>query len=122
MESCTKLQTFDYFEGSEVSYALSFLAVGVWTVGKMVIHISTFLPFPLSSQESRVVSIHPIMNFLQYDSVGNVIITQLCSVYFSTHFFLTYPPFYSSIIVELCCLCCIMMFRRVNKQPGIQKF
>ena len=25
-------------------------------------------------------------------------------------------------IVELWCLCCIMMFRRVNKQPGMQKF
>ena len=24
--------------------------------------------------------------------------------------------------VELWCLCCIMMFRRVNKQPGMQKF
>ena len=25
-------------------------------------------------------------------------------------------------IVELWCLCCIMMFRKVNKQPGMQKF
>ena len=25
-------------------------------------------------------------------------------------------------IVELRCLCCIMMFRKVNKQPGMQKF
>lgn len=33
MENCTKLQTFDYFEGSEISYALSYLALGVWIVG-----------------------------------------------------------------------------------------
>ena len=25
-------------------------------------------------------------------------------------------------MVELWCLCCIMMFRRVNKQPGMQSF
>ncbi|XP_030832129.1 dual oxidase 1 isoform X2 [Strongylocentrotus purpuratus] len=37
MENCTKLQTFDYFEGSEVSYALSFLALGIWVVGVVAV-------------------------------------------------------------------------------------
>ncbi len=32
MEDCTDLNTFDYFEGSEVSYALSFLALGLFCV------------------------------------------------------------------------------------------
>ncbi|XP_071487821.1 dual oxidase 2-like [Diadema antillarum] len=33
MEPCTPLQIFDYFTGSEVSYALSYLALGIWIVG-----------------------------------------------------------------------------------------
>jgi hypothetical protein len=31
-DNCTKAHTFDYFEGSEVSYALSFLAVGIFAI------------------------------------------------------------------------------------------
>ncbi|XP_063965836.1 dual oxidase-like [Lytechinus pictus] len=38
MEPCTKLQIFDYFTGSEVSYALSFLALGIWVVEAVYNH------------------------------------------------------------------------------------
>jgi hypothetical protein len=31
-DSCTVAHTFDYFEGSQVSYALSFLAVGIFAI------------------------------------------------------------------------------------------
>ena len=34
MEECTEQKTFDYFDGSEVSYALTFLCVGLFVVGK----------------------------------------------------------------------------------------
>ncbi|XP_063956076.1 dual oxidase 2-like isoform X4 [Lytechinus pictus] len=37
LEPCTKLQIFDYFTGSEVSYALSFLAIGIWVVGVIAV-------------------------------------------------------------------------------------
>ncbi|XP_038077765.1 dual oxidase 2-like isoform X2 [Patiria miniata] len=33
MEECTQLYTFDYFEGSEISYALSYLAIGLFCLG-----------------------------------------------------------------------------------------
>jgi membrane protein implicated in regulation of membrane protease activity len=31
-DNCTIAHTFDYFKGSEVSYALSFLAVGIFAI------------------------------------------------------------------------------------------
>ena len=34
MENCTKLETYDYFDGSEVSYALTFSFIGLFVVGE----------------------------------------------------------------------------------------
>lgn len=34
VESCTRLQTFDYFSESEVSYALTFLGLALFAVGQ----------------------------------------------------------------------------------------
>ena len=33
MENCTSPESYDYFTGSEVSFALSFLAIGLFAVG-----------------------------------------------------------------------------------------
>ena len=37
MENCTKPETYDYFDGSEVSYALTFMFLGVFVVGRLVL-------------------------------------------------------------------------------------
>ena len=34
MEQCTELQTYDYFSGSEISFALTFLLVGLLPFSK----------------------------------------------------------------------------------------
>jgi len=34
MEECSPPESYDYFTGSEVSFALTFLAVGLFAVGK----------------------------------------------------------------------------------------
>ena len=37
VEDCTQPKTFDYFDGSEVSFALTFTAVGIFIIGKLII-------------------------------------------------------------------------------------
>ena len=66
MENCTKPKTYDYFDGSEVSYALTFSFIGLFIVGELfelcvkpiteeqaflwqVFFVSSFLVFILSS-------------------------------------------------------------------------
>ena len=38
LDECTELKTYDYFEGSEVSFALTFLFAGLWAVGKCTLY------------------------------------------------------------------------------------
>ena len=43
MDKCTDLKTYDYFNHSENSYALTFAAVGLWIVGELE-RVFYFLP------------------------------------------------------------------------------
>lgn len=35
IEKCTSPETYDYFDGSEVSYALTFLCIALFIVGEL---------------------------------------------------------------------------------------
>ena len=36
LDNCTDLETYDYFDGSEAPFALTFSAAGLWTVGRCI--------------------------------------------------------------------------------------
>lgn len=37
MEECTAPETFDYFSGSEISFALSFTAIGLYVLSEYIV-------------------------------------------------------------------------------------
>ena len=38
LEECTGFKTYDFFTNSEVSFALTFAAIGMWIVGELTAH------------------------------------------------------------------------------------
>ena len=39
MDNCTELETYNFFAYSQVSFALTFLAAGLWVVGEFVVKL-----------------------------------------------------------------------------------